>query len=152
MTYFKSPEGMLCDKCFKSSLKKCAGCKEAIADKLYTAFDKFWHQPCFRCCVCHIAFSNMNYVPFRDKAYHLECYQKTMIKPCKVCGKNCTEDYFEAPNGDPVHEGACLEKYKLERDKVKSAADAMHKKWEERLKAEEFKFVPKGEEEKMVYS
>ncbi len=74
----------------------CARCGKEIVSDYVRAFDRPWHEGCFRCTVCGKGFKGQQFVKHRGRPYHRQCYQERFGPRCAGCGKKTAGDFVRA--------------------------------------------------------
>ena len=96
--YFNFEGSPHCAECSKNKAHSCSGCGKPILDKLYSALDKYWHFDCFKCVECGETFKGEGFLAINGKSYHQKCFKLQ----CVICGKNCTEEYYQVDNNQVI--------------------------------------------------
>lgn len=97
--YFNFEGSPHCAECSKNKAHSCSGCGKPILDKLYSALDKYWHFDCFKCVECGETFKGEGFLAINGKSYHQKCFKLQ----CVICGKNCTEEYYQVDNNQVIN-------------------------------------------------
>ena len=88
-----------CVNCYHSHAGLCSGCGNEILDFLSVDMSgNFWHKACWKCAICQKIFENNEYTIDTKNIslpVHIECFQQIYQLKCAVCGKYCTEEYYE---------------------------------------------------------
>jgi len=86
---FYNVSGMpMCDRDYQNTLEKCAGCGQAIAERLLRASGKAFHPNCFVCKVCNKSLDSVPFTVDPENVVHcVPCYQDKYAPRCAKCGK-----------------------------------------------------------------
>jgi len=96
-----------CEKCAPNAHPDhCYACKKALSGQVTKVLGNFWHQGCFACVGCGVAF-HPNYTVFQGLPYCEPCNIKLSADRCEGCGKPMAGEVVVKASGKQWHK-ACF--------------------------------------------